>query len=40
CAIFCSPEARDDPALWQITDEGEEIFLWNSSRAESNNAWL
>ncbi|CAN0154582.1 unnamed protein product, partial [Hapterophycus canaliculatus] len=40
CAIFSSPEARDDPALWHITDEGEERFLWNSCRAESNNAWL
>lgn len=40
CAIFCSPEARNDQALWAETPAGDELFLWNSSRAESNNAWL
>ena len=40
CAIFNRPEARDDPTLWRTTPEGEEEFLWNSSRAESNNSWL
>ena len=40
CAIHNSPEARDDPTLWHVTEEGQETFLWNSSRAESNNSWL
>ncbi|CAM9600560.1 unnamed protein product [Ectocarpus fasciculatus] len=40
CALHNSPEARDDPTLWDVTPEGEETFLWNSSRAESNNSWL
>ncbi|CAN0566707.1 unnamed protein product, partial [Ectocarpus sp. 12 AP-2014] len=35
CALHNSPEARDDPTLWHVTPEGQETFLWNSSRAES-----
>ena len=38
--MFNSPEARDDPALWDVAGDGEETFLWNSSRADSSNAWL
>ncbi|CAN0266861.1 unnamed protein product, partial [Ectocarpus sp. 12 AP-2014] len=40
CALHNSPEARDDPTLWHVTPEGQETFLWNCSRAESNNSWL
>ncbi|CAM9258483.1 unnamed protein product, partial [Ectocarpus sp. 13 AM-2016] len=40
CALHNSPEARDDPTLWDVTPEGQETFLWSSSRAESNNSWL
>ena len=37
CAIFCSSEARDDPTLWGVDDDGNECFLWNRSMAESSH---
>ena len=40
CAEFFSPEARDDPSLWGVDDDGNECFLWNSSVAESNYSWI
>ena len=39
-AEFWSPEARGDPTLWDGADNGDESCLWNSSGAESNNAWI
>ncbi|CAM9874066.1 unnamed protein product, partial [Ectocarpus sp. 12 AP-2014] len=39
-ALHNSSKARDDPTLWHVTPEGQETFLWNSSRAESNYSWL
>jgi len=40
CAEFCSPEATDDETLWGVDADGEPKFLWNSSVAESSNAWV
>ena len=37
CSELCSPEARDNPTLWGVDDDGNECFLWNSSMAESND---
>ena len=39
CAIFCSPEARDNPTLLSVDDDGNECFLWNNAMAESRNSW-
>ena len=38
CSEFCSPEARDDLTLWDVDDDGNECFLWNSSMAESSDS--
>ena len=40
CSEFCSPEARDDPTLWGVDDDGNECFLWNNSIEESSNSWI
>ena len=40
CAVFCSPEAQDDPTLQGVDDDGNECFLWNSSMADNSNSWV
>lgn len=40
CTEFCSPNDKDDPLLWHRDDNDEPKFNWNSSIAESNNAYF
>ncbi|CAN0319880.1 unnamed protein product [Scytosiphon promiscuus] len=40
CAEYNSPEHKDNRMLWHLDDEGNPHFNFNSSMAESNNAWL
>lgn len=40
CAQFNNPNHQDNPLLWHTAEDGNPAPNFNSSIAESNNAWL
>lgn len=40
CAEFCSPHHTENRMLWHLGDDGTPTANFNSSMAESNNAWV
>lgn len=38
--MFCNPNKKDNPLLWHVDGDGRHVFKWNSSMAESNNAFI
>ncbi|CAM9811413.1 unnamed protein product, partial [Laminaria digitata] len=40
CNNYCNPNKKDNRLLWRRDVNNRDVFRWNSSMAESNNAFI